>query len=437
MGSFRFIHAARLFLDHQLHGTGSLPEAIRPVVEDATLLAFDRVVESCLAHHVDLLLLAGDSIVPGDHSVRGPGALIRGCERLAEQKILVVISAGSGDRWEAWPPGLRWPANVVRLTAEGPDEVPVLRDGRLLAVVCCDRASPAVEAPRVLKLGAPPNEPFCISLCEEGGAVPPDAESRANPGLASDGTGRLRHADYRATGGGAAARTVTVGRCFAHDPGPAQGVAPLETGPRGCTLVSVDETGKLRRKFLPTAAVRFEQLSLSVTPEQTRDDLLLEMIGALDQLPRYDCDRLWLVAWNVSGRGPCRELLEEGSARDSLLSAVAAEHGLQGVVIHTHAVRLRPTSSDRRGSSNTSGFSAANPAATGNDLISAFERCLAERTAQPTWSLKRCLDDSSLGDGPWASTLASLIAEIDKGDVALDVRRLGQQWFAPLEERTP
>lgn len=435
MESFRFVHAARLLLDHQLRGTGAVSDTIRPWIEDATLSAFDHVVEGCLKHQVDLLLLTGDTIAPGDNSVRGPGALIRGCERLAEQNILVVIAPGEGDPWDAWPAGLRWPANVVRLMPDGPDEVPVLRDGHVLAIVRRDWAASANDAPRLLKLGAPQDEPFLIGVFHPAGAVAGDADATGTLEVASETFRAPRHVDYCAIGGGSATRTITVGSRFAHDPGPTQAIGPIETGPRGCTLVTVDPSGKVRRKFLPTSTVRFEQLSLSVTPEHTRDDLLLEMIGALDQLPRHESDRMWLVAWNVSARGPCRELLEDGPARESLLDSVSTEHGLPGVVVQTHEVRLRPQFSDYKRSAEIDAHAEGRSAALGNDLVAAFERCLAARTGQPTWSLQRCLADSSLSGEPWASMLEPLIAELDKGDVALDVRRLGMQWLAPTEER--
>src|SRR5262245_62600041 len=71
MEPFRFVHAARLLLDHQLHGIAALPDDLRPVVEDATLIAFDRVIDSCLEQGVDCLLIAGDSFDSADHSLRG------------------------------------------------------------------------------------------------------------------------------------------------------------------------------------------------------------------------------------------------------------------------------------------------------------------------------------------------------------------------------
>src|SRR6187200_2323879 len=105
MEPFRFVHAARLMLDHQLRGTGPIPEKLRPIVRDATIGAWEKVVDLCVAEQVDLLLLTGESIDPRDQSLRGPGALVRGLERLSDGEIPVVIAAGEGDPWDAWPGG--------------------------------------------------------------------------------------------------------------------------------------------------------------------------------------------------------------------------------------------------------------------------------------------------------------------------------------------
>src|SRR5205823_5265379 len=66
MEAFRCIHASRLLLDHQLHGlqlpaSAALVRNLREIVEEATLISFEQIVESCLVHEVNCLLLSGDS----------------------------------------------------------------------------------------------------------------------------------------------------------------------------------------------------------------------------------------------------------------------------------------------------------------------------------------------------------------------------------------
>jgi hypothetical protein len=418
MEPFRFVHAARLLLDHQLHGTGPMPERLRPIVRDATIGAWENAVNLCLAERVDLLLVTGESIEPRDQSLRGPSALIRGLERLAEQEIPVVIAAGAGDPWESWPGGFRFPANVVRLGIDVADELPITRDGHLLAYLRGDRdvyPTETVEAPWLLKLPDGREQPFsiCVSPKPHPGEIPDDeSEPRA---------------DYRATGGGSVSRTIVEGRNFIHDPGPTQAIRPLETGPRGCTLVSVDAAGTLERRFVPTAPVRFEQLSLSVTPEHTRDDLVLEMIAALERIPRHETDKVWLVAWNILGSGTWIERLSDRVARSELLATLAEECAIEGVAIHSHAVRIYPHSPVEE--TNDESIDGA-----GDELLRGFQDRLAQRASRPQNLLERCFDESPVRGGPWESALESLIAELDADDVAHDARRMSQRWFTADEE---
>ena len=415
MEPFRFVHAARLMLDHQLHGTGPIAEKLRPIVRDATIGAWENVVDLCLAEQVDLLLLTGESIVPRDQSLRGPGALIRGLERLSELDIPVVIAAGASDPWDAWPGGFRFPANVVRLGIDVADELPITRDGRLLAYVRGDRdayRSESSDAPWLLKLPAGREYPF--NICVSPGLHQAYADS------ASDAS--ENRAQYRAIGGGPDSRTVVEKKNFIHDPGPAQAIRPLETGPRGCSLITVDESGSLHRRFVPTAPVRFEQLSISVTPEHTRDDLLLDMIGALERVPRHESDKVWLLAWNVLGSGPWLDRLADEEARAELLAALAEESPVGGVAMLSHAVRVYPHTPVAQGIEGE------------DELLATFREHLLERATRTPGLLEQCFDDSPVRGGPWEPALGSLIPELDADEVVHGALRTSPRWFTAEEE---
>src|SRR5260370_29552807 len=139
METFRCIHASRLLLDHQLHGlqlpaTAALVRNLRDVVEDATLVSFEQIVESCLVHEVDCLLLSGDSFDPDDRGLRGPAALVRGIERLQEHDVPVVLQS-SVTQWSNWPAGLRIPPSAHRLGTRLASRFSVSRRGDLFAAI--------------------------------------------------------------------------------------------------------------------------------------------------------------------------------------------------------------------------------------------------------------------------------------------------------------
>ncbi|MFN0053458.1 MAG: exonuclease SbcCD subunit D [Planctomycetales bacterium] len=424
MEPFRFVHAARLLIDHPLQGTGWLPDPMRSLAEDATRLAFERIVETCLNEQVDALLLAGDSVDHRDASLRAWSALRHGCERLAEAGIPVVIVFGLCDPWEGWPAHDRWPANVFRLggTVDGPDEVPLFRDDRLLATVqhVVDSSTATEDSPWLLKLPNGRESDFRITLAS--GALEQDFES-PGPGHFPDRDAAQRAArgHYGATGGGPGARTVVLSGWLTHDPGPPQGIHPRECGPRGCTLVRVDSAGATHREFIATAPIRFEQLGVVVTPPMTCDELQLEMLAALEQLPRYPSDRGWLIAWNVSGQGPWLETLADPQRRGKVLDEVHSQHGLEGLLIHSHAVRVCPQPGETPEE---------------DDLAAAFDRALAAKVNRPHWLAAQSADRFPPPYAQWNQALGALVAELDPQEVSLAARRLGRRWLA-AEESIP
>src|SRR5579872_5624909 len=147
MDPFRCIQADRLLLDHQLRGVpatfaGGLTPDVRKILQDATLLAFEHMIDQALAHDVHCLLISGDSFDPDDRGLRGPAALVRGIQRLAEHDIPVMLYANRPDLWSSWPAGLRLPANAHCLGAGLATSASVAREGKLLATITADESAP-------------------------------------------------------------------------------------------------------------------------------------------------------------------------------------------------------------------------------------------------------------------------------------------------------
>jgi hypothetical protein len=382
MDSFRCIHASRLLLDHQLHGTRlsateGVASAARKFVEDATLIAFERIIDACLVHDVNCLLISGDCFDPEDRSLRGPAALINGLQRLAERDIPAILQASRPDLWSSWPAGLRFPPNAHRLGEGFENAVPISRHGKLLAAVSANEVSPT---------GVNADAGWQILFPET------SEESR---------TVQL-HADY----------------------GPVQGIRCHETGPHGCLLIVVDADGEPRETLIPAAPVRWEQFGVSVSATMTRDDLLQDMATLLEQTPRKPCERVWLVGWEFSGEGPLLESLTERSFRDELSGELTGLDPVPNVHVHTYALRVRqpalavPRMADHDG------------------LATEYVSRLEKRFARPESALDETLSGSALRAGPWQAKLESLVAELDAGEVGRDAQTRALEWFASLEEST-
>jgi hypothetical protein len=111
----RFIHAANLRLDVPVSVISSeqLSEAQRTAFEDATLRAFDQVIDSCIRHKVLHLLVSGNAFIEADRSLRARLAILRGFERLREHHIRVFVLPGDSDPPEAWRAIADLPENVT------------------------------------------------------------------------------------------------------------------------------------------------------------------------------------------------------------------------------------------------------------------------------------------------------------------------------------
>jgi len=410
MDSFRCIQASRLLLDYQLHGTGPLAAELRRIVEDATLTAFERVIDQCLAHKVDCLLISGDCFdagvppsgggpvygaddverrspakagtpatpaTPAGPTLRGAAALVRGIARLQELDIAVIVQPGRVDLREHWPAGMRFPPNVHFLDPQGsaPPEggtpAAVSREGRLLATIArADCSDPSSATPTGWRIDLPiaGETPKGVHLAE----------------------------DFRGT----------------------QGIRASETGPRGCTLIGLGDRGESRETFLPVAPVRWEHFDVKVASETTRDDLLQEMASLLEQSARHDCEEVWLVGWDLAGEGPLLESLQQASFRERFLADLSGLEPIPHARLHTHSLRL----------------SAARSTAPADALAADCGARLHERFTKRESALAECLAGSALVGGPWEVRLETLFAELDAGEVAQDACRMAMHWFSGREE---
>ncbi len=133
----RFIHAANVRLDVpvSVQSSETLTDELRIAFEDATLTSFDDVIQSCLAHRVDFLLLSGNIFIEADRSLRARLALLNGFEALAAEGIPVYVLPGDADPPEAWRAIPELPENVHICFSSNPEPLEVVRDDRTIATV--------------------------------------------------------------------------------------------------------------------------------------------------------------------------------------------------------------------------------------------------------------------------------------------------------------
>jgi len=124
---------------------------------------------------------------------------------------------------------------------------------------------------------------------------------------------------YMALGGRHQQQTVDLEPGIAHYCGTPQGRQPSETGPHGCTVITVDETHKAKTRFVATDTVRWIDQALEVTATTKSEQLHDRMVERLEKLQAQHAGVDLFVRWTIRGTGPLVNRLRPNSLSDELL----------------------------------------------------------------------------------------------------------------------
>ncbi|MBC7816087.1 MAG: hypothetical protein IAG10_04230 [Planctomycetaceae bacterium] len=332
--TLRFIHAARLSVEHPLRDTGPIAADLRGLTCGATTQALRNLVAACLEQDIDFLLLTGETLHQSDFSIKARVELRRGFEQLADAGIQVFLVPGANDPASLWDEFPELPSNVTVFRPESDDPVAVLRDGSVIASIralswrqswfAWDDEEPHADRTQRRPKEADDAEksldhaqPQSSSLIEESGDHELDgSESLADSEATDTGTPARREirrvqspadlrpnhfaiaivrdgvdqpgldpqADYLAVVGGRERTTSKGSDWLMHFPGGTQGLSPNEPGLHGCSLVDLDSDGVIRCRFLPTAPVRWESFEIPIDADTTFQQLVARAQAACREL---------------------------------------------------------------------------------------------------------------------------------------------------------
>lgn len=439
----RFLHAADARLDQAIGEIPRLSPRLASIVQDATRAAFDRFVALAIEHEVDFVLLAGNTFVEADQSLSARLSLLDAFEQLDRSGIRALILPGALDPLDAWKRIPDLPENVS-LLAPGPKGiVTVKRDEKVVARVGTELFMPARKKARTLRdelrSASQRPVPFKIAVLPSGDeadyaaalsdwcpdtqsdATDPGSEDRAGqPNTASANPGadnrRRLPVDYVALGGGTARRTLARRRGLAHDPGPLQGRGSDQAGPRGCTLVTVEQDGTLRCDFLPAASVRWERFVVEVPAPFDRAELLARCRTHLDELRPEACENAWIFQWTLRGH-PAIDALEDESLRRQFRQDLAnvttvpsAEDAVHHLVVEADEDSFAPSDA---------------VAPLQADFLEALASC---RHASPDL-FRAGVNEVRAADPNWADSLDAILAELSTPAINAHADRVGQQLF--------
>ena len=111
-GRFRFIHAADLHLDTPFQGVAGPAPEVATALYEASLQAWDNVVDLAIEREAAFVLIAGDIYDGADRGVRAQLRFLAGLKRLDEAGIRSFVVHGNHDPLDGWSAIREWPAGV-------------------------------------------------------------------------------------------------------------------------------------------------------------------------------------------------------------------------------------------------------------------------------------------------------------------------------------
>lgn len=362
MESFSFIHAADLHLDTPFSGVGRVDPKLQKTLHDASLTAFDNLIQAAVCHSVDFVLLAGDIYDGIEHGVRAQLRFLKGIRELDRHNIKSFFIHGNHDPVEEGWSALRpedLPASATRF--EQSNEVlarPVVRNGRTIAVVHGISFRLKAEGRNLSKLfpaRSGGDRPFHVGLlhCNVGRQ---DGHGDYAPCSLDDLCSRS--IDYWALGH-IHKRTVLSSRDpVVLYPGNLQARRFDESGPKGATLVRIDSSGAATLELLELDVIRFAHLQVNVNGNDSLEQILVACEEQCTKAVREADGRMLIARITLEGTTAAHSDLLKTKARDELLSAFSDRLQIDGFYLDAVLVATNPPV-DRNKAAQSGGFEAA------------------------------------------------------------------------------
>lgn len=310
MARFSFLHAADLHLDSPLRGLERYPGAPVELIRSATRQAFTKLVDLAIATRVRFVLIAGD-LYDGDWPDYNTGLFFSaGMSRLGEHGINVVLVRGNHDAANRMTKSLTLPAHVRELSTQAPDQVRFDDVGVLVHGMGFERR----QCLDNLAQRYPTAQPgwFNLGLLHTSATGSQDHEVYAPCALTD-----LLAKGYQYWALGHVHKQQFLNQDpYVVYPGNLQGRHIRETGPKGCTLVTVED-GRVAEepRAISLEVLRWERCRIDVSTAQSPHDVVEEAArGVLDTYAQCEGQPL-AVRVELSGQTPANRALRQDEPR--------------------------------------------------------------------------------------------------------------------------
>lgn len=320
MTPFRFLHAADLHLDSRFAGLAHIPPAVRSYLRESTFAALGRLVRVAIKKNVDFVVISGDVYDVSDASLQGQLRFQEALQELGKHGIAVFLIHGNHD-----------PLDGLRLTTDVPSHVTVFggerpeyataygrSDGKEIAIISgiSYPTAKVMENTAVTFRRKPGSSLFHIALLH--GNVDGDQQHETySPCTRRDLI--ERGYDYWALGH-IHKRNIVHERPAIVYPGNIQGRSVKETGPKGCYVVDVDESGGVSLQFEELDLVRWQVREISISDLGNEAEWIQSVEQMVEEIRDEHSEMMSVVRFRLTGRGDVHRLLADKGAADDLLS---------------------------------------------------------------------------------------------------------------------
>ncbi len=322
---FRFIHCGDLHLGAPFSYLKSLGKIGDEAVLEATYMAFRNIVDIVVEERVDALLISGDIYNSSDHNLSAQVKFVQELERVSAKGIPVFIVHGNHDPLSEWKAKIPFPKGVHVFSSEKVERVPLLVRGKEVAAVYgISHGVKNITENLALRFERDSKDEYAIGLLHamvagtEGSAYAPcSLEDLKQGGM-----------DYWALGH-IHKREVLSEDPFIVYPGNPQGLKRSESGPRGCYMVQVSNSGHTELTFMETSALRFQEEVVSIN-NLTMVAEIAEMIRHKRELLRTKVRKPVLLSLVLTGQGKLAEACHNEEVRDMWLLSAQEEEKSRG-----------------------------------------------------------------------------------------------------------
>jgi hypothetical protein len=141
--------------------------------------------------------------------------------------------------------------------------------------------------------------------------------------------------DYMALGGQHQRQTVDQSPGIAHYCGTPQGRDPSEHGPRGCTVVQVDDARQVKTHFVATDAIRWIAETVEISAGTEEDALLAQIEERIARLQTKHTGSDLLISWRITGKGSVLNHIRRGGVSDQMVERLRSRYVTHSPLVWT------------------------------------------------------------------------------------------------------